>query len=80
VASEAERALEFARKARFGLVFDIVSGQLALIQTLRGRTPVFGSFNDSEFDETGYEQHLHEDPRLAFAACRFLEHGIPTNW
>ena len=24
--SEAERALEFARKARFGLVFDIVSG------------------------------------------------------
>jgi predicted ATPase/signal transduction histidine kinase len=66
--SEAERALEFARKARFGLVFDIVSGQLALIRTLRGRTPVFGSFNDSEFDESGFEQHLQQDRRLAFAA------------
>ena len=66
--SEAERALEFARKAGFGLVFDIVSGQLALIRTLRGRTPVFGSFNDSEFDETSFVQHLQRDRRLAFAA------------
>ena len=66
--SEAERALEFARKARFGLVIDIVSGQLALIRTLRGRTPVFGSFNDSEFDESSFEQHLQQDQRLAFAA------------
>jgi hypothetical protein len=48
--SEADRALEFARKARFGLAFDIVSLQLALIRTLRGQS-TFGSFNDSEFDE-----------------------------
>jgi PAS domain S-box-containing protein len=66
--SEAERAIEFARKARFGLVFDIVSGQLALIRTLRGRTPVFGSFNDGEFDEGGFERRLRQDRRLAFAA------------
>ena len=65
--SEAERALEFARKARFGLVIDIISGQLSLIRTLRGRTPVFGSFNDSEFDESSFEQHLQQDQRLAFA-------------
>ena len=66
---EAESALAFARKAKFGLIFDIVSGQLALIRTLRGRTPTFGSFNDGEFDETRFEQHLRQDPRLAFAAC-----------
>ena len=34
--SEAVRALEFARKAQFGLVFDIVSGQLALISDIAG--------------------------------------------
>ena len=66
--SEAVRALEFARKAQFGLVFDIVSGQLALIRTLRGRTSVFGSFNASEFNESNFEQHLQQNRRLAFAA------------
>ena len=69
VRSEAERALEFARKAQLGLISDIVSGQLALIRMLLGRTPAFGSFNDSEFDETRFERHLQQDPRLAFAAC-----------
>ncbi|WP_024520925.1 AAA family ATPase [Bradyrhizobium sp. Tv2a-2] len=69
--SEAESALEFARKARFGLIFDIVGGQLALIRTLRGLTSTFGSFNDGEFDETRFEQHLQQDPRLAFAACLY---------
>ncbi|RXH24168.1 histidine kinase [Bradyrhizobium nanningense] len=69
--SEAERAFEFARKARFGLIFDIVGGQLALIRTLRGLTSTLGSFNDGEFDETRFEQHLHQDSRLAFAACLY---------
>ena len=65
---EAENSLEFARKARFGVIFDIVSTQLGLIRTLRGFTSTFGSFDDSEFDEIGFEQHL-QDPRLEFAAC-----------
>ena len=69
--SEAESALEFARKARFRLIFDIVSGQLALIRALRGLTSTFGSFNDGGFDETRFEQHLHQDQRLAFAACLY---------
>src|SRR6185503_10032960 len=30
--------------------------------------PEFGSFNDTEFDEGRFEQHLAEDPRLSNAA------------
>jgi predicted ATPase/C4-dicarboxylate-specific signal transduction histidine kinase len=64
---EAESALEFATKARFGVIFDVVSTQLGLIRTLRGSTSAFGSF-DGEFDEVPFEQHL-QDPRHEFAAC-----------
>ena len=77
---EAERALEFARKAQFGLVSDIVSGQLALIRTLRGRTTVFGSFNDSELDESSFEQHLQQDPRLAFAAYLYSVRKLQAHY
>ena len=35
---EAENGLDFARKARFGLVIDIITAQLGLIRTLRGLT------------------------------------------
>jgi PAS domain S-box-containing protein len=68
VQREAESSLEFARKARFGVIFDVVSTQLGLIRTLRGFTSKFGSFDDSEFDEIRFEQHL-QDPRHEFAGC-----------
>ena len=41
VQREAENGLEFARKAKFGYVVDIIAGQLALIRTLRGLTSSF---------------------------------------
>jgi len=69
VQREAEHGLEFARKARFGLVIDIITTQLRLIQTLRGVTPEFGSFNDEQFDESRFEHHLRSDPRLALPEC-----------
>jgi PAS domain S-box-containing protein len=69
VQREAEQGLEFARKARFGLVIDIITAQLRLIQTLRGVTPEFGSFNDEQFDESRFENHLRSDPRLALPEC-----------
>ncbi len=69
VQREAENGLEFARKAQFGLVVDIITGQLRLIRTLRGLTPDFSSFNDAEFDEGRFEQHLESEPRLALATC-----------
>jgi PAS domain S-box-containing protein len=69
VQREAENGLEFARRARFGLVIDIITAQLRLVRTLRGLTPDFSSFNDAEFDEGGFEQHLEADPRLALPTC-----------
>ncbi|MDI3289730.1 AAA family ATPase [Polyangium sp. 15x6] len=69
VQREAENGLEFARKMRFGLIADILTGQLRLIRTLMGLTPHFSSFNDDEFDEGRFEQHLEADPRLSTATC-----------
>src|SRR5258705_7947057 len=69
VQRQAEAGLDFARQARFGLVVDRITGQLQLIRTLRGLTPIFGSFDDARFDQERFEQHLEADPRLALAGC-----------
>jgi PAS domain S-box-containing protein len=66
---EAERGLEFAQKARFGLVIEIIAAQLQLIRTLRGLTPTFGCFDDEQFDEHRFESHLASQPDLALAQC-----------
>jgi PAS domain S-box-containing protein len=65
VLSEAESALEFVQKARFGLIVDIIIGQVGFIRTLRGLTPKFGCFNDEGFDELQFERHLTTNPVLA---------------
>ena len=59
---EAEKGVEFARRARVGLVVDILRSDLQLIRTLRGLTNKFGSFNDQEFDEAAFERHLASNP------------------
>jgi PAS domain S-box-containing protein len=66
---EAENGLDFAQKARFGLVIDIITAQLGLIRTLRGLTPEFGSFNDERLSESQFEDHLQSDSRLALPEC-----------
>jgi PAS domain S-box-containing protein len=71
VEREAEDGLEFARKACFGLAIDCITGQLRLIRMLRGRTPDFTSFNDAEFDEERFAQHLENNPQLAIGACYY---------
>ncbi len=71
VEREAEGALEYVQKARFGLISDVIVAQLGLIRTLRGLTPDFGSFNDAEFDEARFEEHLKSNPRLGVAASRY---------
>jgi PAS domain S-box-containing protein len=68
---EAEKGLEFVQRTRFGLVIDTITAQLYLIRTLRGLTSKFGCFNDAHFDEHRFERHLTDDPRLAFAECRY---------
>jgi PAS domain S-box-containing protein len=69
VQREVENGLDFAQKARFGLVVDIITTQLRLVRTLRGLTPIFGSFFDDQFDEVRFEHHLASDPRLALPEC-----------
>ena len=69
VQAEAEAGLDFARRARFGLVVDIITAQLQLIRTLRGLAPVFGRCDEAGLDEGRFERHLEEDPRLAIATC-----------
>ncbi len=66
---EAENGLEFARKARFGLVIAIITAQLQLIRTLRGLTPAFGCFDEEQFDERRFEHDLASQTDLALAEC-----------
>jgi PAS domain S-box-containing protein len=66
---EAEHGLAFAQKARFGLVIDVIATQLALIRTLRGLTPMFGSFDHEHFNEGRIERRFSENPDLAFVEC-----------
>ena len=69
VEREATEGIDFARKADFGLIVDIILGQLCLIRTLRGLTRNFNSFDDTKFDERKFEEHLEADPNLAIGAC-----------
>src|SRR3989454_3937539 len=62
VEREAVNALEFATKARFGLVADHIATQLGLIRTLRGSTLKFGCFDDDRFNEARVEQKLASNP------------------
>ncbi|CAH2405775.1 AAA family ATPase [Mesorhizobium escarrei] len=71
VEREAGDALQFVRKMRFGLISDLITTQLRLIRMLCGLTPDFTSFNDAEFDEVSFEQHLESNPQLAIAASRY---------
>ena len=66
-AEEARRRL--TKRDAAGAVLDVMTGQRGLIRTLRGLTPVFGSFDDEEIDEQRLAQHLESDPDLARPAC-----------
>jgi hypothetical protein len=66
---EAEHGLAFAQEAKFGLVIDLVTAQLALIRTLRGLTPRFGCFDGGQIEEFRFEHHLAGTPALALAEC-----------
>ncbi|MEA2963180.1 MAG: hypothetical protein QOI46_3278, partial [Alphaproteobacteria bacterium] len=70
IEQEAEHGLEFARKVKFGLVSDGITGQFRLVRMLRGLTPDFSSFNASEFDSVRFEQRL-ENPQLATSASYY---------
>jgi predicted ATPase/signal transduction histidine kinase/tRNA A-37 threonylcarbamoyl transferase component Bud32 len=64
----AEDALAFVRKAKFGLVVDTLNTKLRFIQLLRGSTARFSSFDGDEFSEHDFERRLEDTPSLAIAA------------
>ena len=64
---EVEHGLAFARHMRFGFAIDSIAGQLGLIRTLRGLTPIFGRFDDGQFDELLLESRFCKNPDLALA-------------
>ncbi|MGD0493161.1 MAG: AAA family ATPase [Steroidobacteraceae bacterium] len=58
---ESERALDFAREAKYGNAADIVISQQRLIATMQGRTAAFSTFSDAQFDEAQFEAQLPTD-------------------
>jgi PAS domain S-box-containing protein len=80
VQSAAERALDFARRARFGLLTVLNTALLRLALTLRGLTPVFGSFAGPGFDEPGFVRQLEADPQLAYAHCRYWLRALQARY
>src|SRR5262249_27051914 len=69
VQRKAEVGLAFMQKARFGLVTDAMTVQLALTRTLRGLTPKFGCFDGGQLEELSFERHLASNPALAITEC-----------
>jgi len=69
VEHEAERNLEFAQKARFGMFVDLIAAPLGLVRTLRGLTRKFGSFDDEQFEELQAERRFASNPNLQIAEC-----------
>ena len=69
VQREAEHGLAFAENARFGLVIDFITTQIALVRMLRGLTLKFGCFDGGHVKEVLFEDHLSSNPALAIAAC-----------
>jgi PAS domain S-box-containing protein len=66
---QAENGLEFAERARFGHLIDIITTQLGLIRTLRGLTYKFGCFDDGQISEVQLERHFAADPAAKQPEC-----------
>ncbi|HTI17411.1 MAG TPA: AAA family ATPase [Trinickia sp.] len=71
VQREAETGLAFAQKMRVGIAIDSIGSQLGLIRTLRGVTPSFGCFDDTQFNEREIERRFSANAGLAQAECRY---------
>jgi PAS domain S-box-containing protein len=69
VEDEATTGLEFARKAQFGQVINVIIAQRALVRMLRGLTRQFGCFDDGQFDELQTEHHFAKNANLGLSEC-----------
>ena len=69
VQAVAEYGLAFSKKAGFDLNVNLMAIFLALVRTLRGLTPLFGSLDNDDFKEAQIERRLSDNPNLVRAAC-----------
>jgi PAS domain S-box-containing protein len=67
---ESEMALDFARRAKFRDVADLIVSQQRFIATMQGRTASFSTFSDSQFDEATFEAQLTGD-RMNTMICLY---------
>src|SRR5262249_9318673 len=63
-AREAEVCLALCRTGSYGDYFDTLRTQSALVRSLRGLTPRFGSFDDQQFDERDIESGFATRPHV----------------
>jgi len=61
---ESERALDFARAAKFRDVVDLLVRQQRFIATMQGRTVTFSAFSDERFDEAAFEAQTAQAPTV----------------
>jgi PAS domain S-box-containing protein len=71
VQTEIEYGLAFAKKSGFDLNIDLLATLLALVRSLRGLTPVFGTLDNDDFKEAQIENRFLENPDLVRAECRY---------
>jgi PAS domain S-box-containing protein len=55
---ETQMALDFARKAKFRDVVDLIVSQQRFIASMQGRDATFSTFSDERFDESAFEAQL----------------------
>jgi predicted ATPase/signal transduction histidine kinase/CheY-like chemotaxis protein len=67
---ESERALDFARTAKFRDVVDLIVSQQRFIATMQGRSATFSSFSDVRFDEMTFEAQLTGE-RMTTMICLY---------
>ena len=73
VERQAEKMLAIMRRAKFGLIVDMLTSQLMLVRQLRGSTLSPLTFDDGDFDEAAFvadfEVRLESDRIFQMAAC-----------
>jgi PAS domain S-box-containing protein len=67
---ESEMALDFAGKAGFHDIAEVIVSQQRFIATMQGRTATFSTFSDSQFDETAFEARLTRG-RMTLMVCLY---------
>ena len=67
---ESEMALDFARRAKFRDVADLIVSQQRFIAAMQGRTTTFSTFSDPQFDEATFEVQLTGD-RMNTMTCLY---------